>query len=393
MSFLEVQKVSKRYRIGRRTTRDLWALRDVSFTLERGSILGVIGPNGAGKTTLLKVLSRVTPPTEGRVIGRGRVVPLLGLGATFQPDLSARENIFMNAAMFGISAREAEERLPAIQEFAGVGDLLEMPLKRFSSGMYMRLAFSVAINMKPDLLLADEVLAVGDLEFQERCLERVQEEGRGGMAVIFVSHDMAAVQRLCDRVLWLNAGEIVKLGDPAEVIDAYQNAAWAVAGRRSKDKRSGSHRNEEGEIVFVKMTAADGHEIGAARVTDEVNLGIGIRMDRANVYVRPRLLLSARGQAVFRTQPTDFVHIAEPGAYTLRVAVPSRLLAPTVYSVSCDLLMFNEAPAPGEARIPDGSLHAYNALSFQVFDPETPHKDTSGGLIAPRLTWGIVKER
>jgi ABC-type polysaccharide/polyol phosphate transport system ATPase subunit len=393
MPFLDVQKVSKRYRIGRRTPRDLWAVRDVSFTLERGSILGVIGPNGAGKTTLLKVLSRVTPPTEGRVIGHGRVVPLLGLGATFQPDLSARENILMNAAMFGVSARDAEGRLDAIQEFAGVGDFLELPLKRFSSGMDMRLAFSVAINMKPDLLLADEVLAVGDLEFQERCLARVQQEGRAGMAVIFVSHDMAAVQRLCDRVIWLNAGEIAQMGEPAEVISAYENAAWAVAGRRAKDKRSGSHRNDHGEIAFVRLTSAEGHEIGAARVSEEINLAVGIRMQRGPMVLRPRLQLGARGQIVFKTQPRDYMHITEAGVYTLRVSLPSNLLAPRVYSVSCDVLMFDSEPAPGASRLPDASLHAENALSFQVFDPDTSQKDSAEGLVAPRLPWAVVKER
>jgi len=393
MAFLEVQKVSKRYRLGRRTTRDLWAVRDVSFSLERGNILGVIGPNGAGKTTLLKVLSRVTPPTEGRVLGHGRVVPLLGLGATFQPELAARENILMNAAMFGISAREAEERIGAIQEFAGVGDFLDVPLKRFSSGMYMRLAFSVAINMRPDLLLADEVLAVGDLEFQERCLERVQQEGRAGMAVIFVSHDMAAIRRLCDRVMWLNAGEIARIGDPAEVIDAYENAAWAVAGRRSRDKRTGSHRNDRGEIIFVRLTSPDGHEIGAARVSDEIHLSIAVRMQRGEMVLRPRLQLSARGQIVLKTQPPEYVQIAEPGSYTLRVSVPSNLLAPRAYSVSCDVLMFDTEPAPGASRIPDGSLHAENALTFQVVDPDTTQKDIADGLIAPRLAWAVVKER
>src|SRR5678809_1382811 len=169
MRTLSVKQLGKRYVIGTRQRRDLWALRDVSFSVEQGEILGIIGPNGAGKTTLLKILSRVTLPTEGRVVGHGRVVPLLALGAGFQPDLSGRDNIFMNAALYGMAASDVEKRLDDIIEFAGIGDFIDVPVKRYSSGMYLRLAFSVAVNMNPDILLADEVLAVGDIEFQERC--------------------------------------------------------------------------------------------------------------------------------------------------------------------------------------------------------------------------------
>ena len=159
------------------------------------------------------MLSRVTPPTEGRVIGTGRVVPLLALGAGFQPTLSGRDNIFLNAAIYGVPPADVETRLDEIIEFSGIGDFIDVPVRRYSSGMYLRLAFSVAINMNPELLLADEVLAVGDLDFQERCLDRVKQAGRAGMSVLFVSHDMPSITRLCDRVLWLNAGEIVKIGD------------------------------------------------------------------------------------------------------------------------------------------------------------------------------------
>src|SRR5207244_12740531 len=168
-----------------------------------GTILGIIGPNGAGKSTLLKIIARVTRPTEGRVIGRGRVVSLLELGAGFNPDFSARENILMNGAMHGIPRREVLERMDEIVQFAAVEDFLDNPLKHYSSGMYLRLAFSVAINMQPDILLADEILAVGDIAFQERCLERVAEEAQRGLTVLFVSHDLSALARLCDRIVWL----------------------------------------------------------------------------------------------------------------------------------------------------------------------------------------------
>src|SRR5688572_26894256 len=286
MYILTVKQLGKRYTIGSKLRRELWALRDVTFALNKGEILGVIGPNGAGKTTLLKVLSRVTPPTEGRVFGYGRVVPLLAIGAGFQEDVSGRANIFMNAAMYGVPASVVEERLDDIIEFADIGDFIDVEVRRYSSGMYLRLAFSVAVNMNPDILLADEVLAVGDMDFQERCLERVKQAGQSGMSVLFVSHDMAAITRLCDRVLWLNGGEIVKIGDPEEVVAEYQNSARSFAGRRLKGNRRGGHRNEYGELLFVTLTSSDGLEVGAVRRSDEVLVKIGLRMDKDDVTVR-----------------------------------------------------------------------------------------------------------
>src|SRR5258706_891723 len=207
--------------------REFWALRDVSFRLQPGTILGIIGANGAGKTTLLKILARVIMPTGGRVVGVGRVVSLLELGGGFDPDLPASDNILMNAAMLGVPKHEALKRIDDIPSFAEAEQFGATPLKHYSSGMYLRMAFSVAINMNPDILLADEILAVGDQAFQERCLQRVEQGGRHGLTVLFVSHDMDAILRVCNRVVWINAGQIVKIGQPEEIVDEYQNAIWA----------------------------------------------------------------------------------------------------------------------------------------------------------------------
>ena len=213
--------------------RDLWALRHVTFSVAPGTILGIIGANGAGKSTLLKVIARVTRPTEGRVTGFGRVVSLLELGAGFNPDFSAQDNILMNAAMHGISRREALERIPQIIEFAELDDFADNPLRQYSSGMYLRLAFSVAINMQPDILLADEILAVGDIAFQERCLQRVAQEAERGLTVLFVSHDMAAVARLCHRIIWIDKGEVMHDGEPERVVAEYEEAALRGHGREA----------------------------------------------------------------------------------------------------------------------------------------------------------------
>ena len=197
--------------------QEVWALKDVSFDVEHGTVLGVIGGNGAGKTTLLKVISKVIAPTTGRIKGKGRVVSLLELGAGFDDEATARENIFMNAAINGIPRAVALERFKDIIDFAEIEEFVDTPLQYFSSGMYLRLAFSVAINMQPSILLADEILAVGDMSFQERCLQRVRELSKeSGLTVLFVSHDMEAVSRICDRVIWVKDGTLHRAGESEE---------------------------------------------------------------------------------------------------------------------------------------------------------------------------------
>jgi lipopolysaccharide transport system ATP-binding protein len=384
MYILTVKNLSKRYSVGTRQRRDLWALRDVSFAMDAGQILGIIGPNGAGKTTLLKILARVTPPTEGRVFGRGRVVPLLSLGAGFQPDLSGRENVFLNAAMYGISAGDVDARMDDIIEFAGISDLIDMPVKRYSSGMYLRLAFSVAINMDPDILLADEVLAVGDLEFQERCLERVQQAGRAGMSVLFVSHDMTAITRLCDRVLWLNQGQVMRLGKPDEVVAEYQNSAWSLAGRRLQTTKSGTHKNDYGEIVFVTLASPDGREIGATKATDESLVKVGVRMDRAGVTARFQIHVFTRGTAAFRVRSIDYP-IEEPGMYVGIMRIPAHLLGDAVYSINVELVIVRAVEGGLEKHV----LSAFNALSFQVFTTVDARQEVLGGVVAPKVEWTL----
>lgn len=382
MYILTVKRLSKLYTIGSKLRRDIWALRDVTFALERGQILGIIGPNGAGKTTLLKVLSRVTPPTEGRVFGYGRVVPLLALGAGFQENLSGKANIYLNAAMYGVPAAAVEERLNDIIEFADIGDFIDVPVRRYSSGMYLRLAFSIAVNMNPDILLADEVLAVGDMDFQERCLERVKQAGRSGMSVLFVSHDMAAITRLCDRVLWLNAGEIVKIGDPEEVVTEYQNAAWSFTGRRLKGGKRGSHRNEHGELLFVTLTGADGREVGAVRRQDEVLVRIGIRLDQADVTVRFAVHVHKGATLAFRVV-SDNYPVDSQGTYVGVLKIPSNILAETMYSINVEAIVIRG----NEGKF---QLAAFNALTFRVFDPSNLRRDNLGGIVAPAVEWSFA---
>jgi lipopolysaccharide transport system ATP-binding protein len=369
--------------------REFWALRNVSFRVEPGTILGVIGANGAGKTTLLKILARVIAPTTGRVVGVGRVVSLLELGAGFDPDLPADENILMNAAMLGIPRHEAVRRMPEIFEFAGVERFEGTPLKHYSSGMYLRLAFSVAINMNPQILLADEILAVGDQVFQERCLQRVEEGGRDGLTVLFVSHDMDAIMRVCNRVMWINGGEVVRTGDPEEIVDEYQNAIWAQADASRSER--GRRANRFAEVLSVRLVSSNGRDIGGVPISEDVYVKVRLSALKPRLGLKCALDLNTRGQLLFRSSDAEMHQLGDTGSYEVLAKLPANLLAECTYSitVSCIITWKNE---PHEYP-----LVLYNALTFIAFSTEDRVLGVAGrlektGLIAPRLEWTVRQE-
>ncbi len=205
------------------TDREIWALKEVSFEVKHGEVLGIIGPNGAGKSTLLKILSRITEPTEGYAEVRGRVGSLLEVGTGFHPELTGRENVYLNGAILGMSRAEIKRKFDDIVSFAGVEKFIDTPVKRYSSGMQVRLAFAVAAHLEPEILIVDEVLAVGDAEFQKRCLGKMDEVSRSGRTILFVSHNMAAVEALCSRAMLLHSGTVESLNNTASVLNEYQN--------------------------------------------------------------------------------------------------------------------------------------------------------------------------
>ena len=222
---------------------EFWALRDVSFDINAGDRVGIIGRNGSGKSTLLKILSRITEPTTGQIRLRGRVASLLEVGTGFHPELTGRENIYLNGAILGMSRTEIARKFDEIVEFAEVEKFLDTPVKRYSSGMYVRLAFAVAAHLEPEILVVDEVLAVGDATFQKKCLGKMREVGREGRTVLFVSHNMAAVKQLCDRGIWLKSGELQGIGPMQKIIDGYMARSEKLPTRinlldsRNKDGR------------------------------------------------------------------------------------------------------------------------------------------------------------
>lgn len=241
--------------VGQTKTDDFWALQDINFTVEQGEVLGIIGRNGAGKSTLLKILSQITPPTTGEIKLRGRVGSLLEVGTGFHPELTGRENIYLNGAILGMRKKEIEKKFDEIVEFAGIGKFLDTPVKRYSSGMYVRLAFAVAAHLEPDILIIDEVLAVGDAEFQKKCLGKMEEVTKqGGRTVLFVSHNMGAIQKLCPRSLLINAGRIAAMGKTEEVLQTYLQT---TAGESEVSLNHRVNRKGSGKIIFTSIYFKD----------------------------------------------------------------------------------------------------------------------------------------
>jgi ABC-2 type transport system ATP-binding protein len=214
----------------RSRAEEFWALKNVNLTIPRGATVGLIGRNGSGKSTLLKLISRILYPTRGEIKVNGRVSTLLELGAGFHPDFTGRENIFLNASILGLSRREIKERLDDIIAFAELGDFIDNPVRTYSSGMYMRLGFAVAVHVNPEILLVDEVLAVGDTPYQEKCLNRIRELQKRGVTIVFVTHDPKQVEELCDLAVWLDRGEVRFVGPARETIRAYAAFVNTAAG-------------------------------------------------------------------------------------------------------------------------------------------------------------------
>jgi len=278
-------KTKTRQIAGMETKEDFWALKNINFTVNKGEVVGIIGSNGAGKSTLLKILSQITPPTTGEIRINGTVGSLLEVGTGFHPELTGRENIFLNGAILGMAKKEISEKFDAIVEFAGVERFLDTPVKYYSSGMYVRLAFSVAAHMEPDILIIDEVLAVGDAEFQKKCLGKMEEITKGeGRTILFVSHNMAAIQQMCKNVILLENGKITKSGDAMKISQQYIEKNYEDT-KTSLEKQNAKHiknvviRNVNNEITnsfFIKDSFSIEVELFSDFFVENPALSIGI---------------------------------------------------------------------------------------------------------------------
>ena len=263
----------------------LWALRDVSFGVKEGEVVGIIGRNGAGKSTLLKILSKITYPTQGQVKVRGRVASLLEVGTGFHEELTGRENIYLNGSILGMRRREVEAKLDQIIEFAGVERFIDTPIKRYSSGMRLRLGFAVAAHLDPDVLIVDEVLAVGDAGFQKKCLSVMEDLRKGGRTVLFVSHNMAAVENLCSRGIWIDGGRVRRDGPTHEVIESYLSS-FAETQQSASDLSGVESRHGNGDIRYtgISFLAIDGQPQLVTRSGDSIRLRFHYHAKKAIPY-------------------------------------------------------------------------------------------------------------
>ena len=288
---IKVENLGKKYQIGskenyyalrdtlanplgwfaKKPRREFWALKDINFEVMPGEAVGIIGRNGAGKSTLLKILSQITPPTTGKITMRGRVASLLEVGTGFHPELTGRENIFLNGAILGMTRKEIARKFDEIVAFAEIEKFLDTPVKRYSNGMYVRLAFAVAAHLEPEILLVDEVLAVGDIAFQKKCLGKMDEVAKGGRTIIFVSHNMGAIQTLCKKVIYLVDGKIKMISDPEKTIMTYRNVSKAEYATLSKRKN-----NEPQKYFFIKHVSVQNNKKSSRGFTSNDTITIGI---------------------------------------------------------------------------------------------------------------------
>ena len=360
---------------------EFWALQDVSFEIQRGEVVGIIGRNGAGKSTLLKVLSRITEPSAGRVIIKGRVASLLEVGTGFHPELTGRENIYLNGAILGMTRQEIKRKYDEIVAFAEVDKFLDTPVKRYSSGMYVRLAFAVAAHLEPEILLVDEVLAVGDVAFQQKCLGKMEEVAGVGRTVLFVSHNMGSIGRLCQTALLLEQGRVVCSGDVRQVIARY------LQGIVTREAEVFLPPDETKTIMQIRSVRTLDHSGKPASTLDRsvpfrVEIKYDVRQRVTGAYVAfnlnvadgTRICHSVSIDGVFEESTTQ-----EPGSYIATVEFPGEVLNVGSYLVGIGL-----------ARQPGATIYdVYYPLSFNLEDYDTfvATRRKHVGVLAMPLKW------
>jgi lipopolysaccharide transport system ATP-binding protein len=335
----------------RPTDDEIWALRDVCLEVKRGEVVGIVGANGAGKSTLLKVLSRITEPTEGQALVYGRVGSLLEVGTGFHPELTGRDNIYLNAAILGMRKAEIDRKLDEIVAFAEIEKFLDTPVKRYSSGMYVRLAFAVAAQLEPEILLVDEVLSVGDASFQKRCLGKMGEVSRAGRTVLFVSHNMGAVKALTTSAVWLEKGRVRDRGDAVEVVNRYLSASWVelegdgvfeasfLDSRRIVSREYGGRLRLKSVVLKDAAGAVSGVHREGSTVSLELEFAALVEVNALEACVRVR---NTDGQIVFTVLPGKREEKLGEGAYRAVVEFELGALLPGVYTG--DVMLLSHMP-------------------------------------------------
>jgi lipopolysaccharide transport system ATP-binding protein len=366
----------------RKTVEDFWALKDVSLEIKQGEVVGIIGRNGAGKSTLLKVLSRITEPTTGKIRLRGRVASLLEVGTGFHPELTGRENVFLNGAILGMQRAEIKQKFDEMVAFAGVEKFLDTPVKRYSSGMYVRLAFSVAAHMDPEILIVDEVLAVGDTQFQLKCLEKIRSVSESGRTVIFVSHNLSTVRSLCKSAVLLEKGRFISKGDPKAVIAQYLDTQATNSGDW---KRPTPLPTKEG-VFFEAITFRTPDGVPAADFDSDQNIQINIQTIATQSFENVQIginLFNQDGITVFTTCNTDADKkylVIPKGRHRFTVEIPAILLPQGRYT----LVVISHVPYD---RVLDRIDRELNFFIHDVGSHATALKDNRPGVLTPMFPW------
>lgn len=412
---IKIENISKRYRIGGlhpgyMTFREmiggvvtapfrklksgngqqtLWALRNVNLEIGQGELVGIIGHNGAGKSTLLKILSRVTKPTTGEVELFGRIGSLLEVGTGFHPDLTGRENIFLSGAILGMRRTEIERKFDEIVAFSELEKFIETSVKWYSSGMYVRLAFSVAAHLEPEILMMDEVLAVGDAAFQQKCMDKMREIRQQGRTILFVSHDMAAITRLCKRAVLIEHGEISADGEPREVVNRYLSSSWKTGALREWTDSQTAPGDEIVRLRRVRVCSEAGETIAAADIRKPFGVEVTYDVLEAGHALVPALeFYNEEGTELFSTHDTNRDWHRHPRAcqqYTSTVWIPGNLLAEG--SLLAQVSIMSHFPATVQ------HAHEPNAVAFQVIDSQTgdsargEYAGPMPGVVRPLLRW------
>ena len=364
---------------------DFWALRDISFSVEPGEVVGIVGGNGAGKSTLLKILSRITEPTEGRAVLRGRIASLLEVGTGFHPELSGRENIFLNGAILGMKRAEITRRFDEMVDFAGVERFIDTPVKRYSSGMYLRLAFAVAAHLEPEILLVDEVLAVGDAAFQRKCLGRMGEAATEGRTILFVSHQLESLLSLCPRAIWLDKGELVDSGASTEIVSRYLASVRETGRTVTVADRTDRQGDDRARVDSICLISDDRGPVDAVNSGERCRLVFGVdgrggsasNSALLNVLVRDHL-----DRVIFFTSTAQSaLHIGEgldKGRFV--ATLPSVMLVPGHYTIDYSLRL--------DGQVSDKIMRAF---SFEVtpgdFFKAGHVSEAGGGVIFHPVDW------
>jgi lipopolysaccharide transport system ATP-binding protein len=391
-------------------SRDFWALRNISFTLYRGERLGVIGQNGSGKSTLLKILSRVLNPTEGEAFVYGRATSLLEVGTGFNPNLTGRQNIAINAALHGLTPKEIDARMPAIIDFSEIGRFIDEPVRTYSTGMRSRLGFAVAAHLEPDILMLDEVLSVGDAAFQAKCLNRMDDLTGHQRTLIFVSHSIGAIKRFCDRAIWLNHGELVMDGDVLSVSEAYEaqmmniTSTYQASGGppkkapkpvsdADKARKNVLEAVEDGEVttlVAARVIDANGQNARSVKIDTPCRIEIEFDVFKPDLRIEPALhFKNERNEMLFVVAYTDPAHpmaINAVGRHKLTMDIPPNLLNEGLHYV--DISMVTADPLVRHQRVE-------KAISFSVYEVIGDTTKVARGRYArgfpgglrPRMNW------